>query len=212
MNFYWRKTPKFVKKIFKNQVWDIPNTENYIYLTFDDGPVPEITNWVLDMLENYQVKASFFCIGDNINKFPDTYKRILQEGHAVGNHTYNHLNGWKTTTKTYLENVQKCAIQIDKFNVISTKVFRPPYGKIGIKQSVKLRRLGYKIIMWDVLSADFDNKIFPEDCLNNVIKNTKQGSIIVFHDSEKAFHNLKNTLPKAIEILKERGFVFKVLS
>ena len=212
MNFNWVKTNKWIKKIFNNLVWDIPNSDKKIYLTFDDGPIPEVTEWVLDLLKSEEIKATFFCIGDNIKKHPEVYKRILSEGHQTGNHTFNHLNGWKTETKSYLGNFKLCETEHLKLNTEHSFLFRPPYGKIKPSQSKAIRQLGYKIIMWDVLSYDFDPTISVEKCLENVISNTEQGSIIVFHDSLKAEKNLKYGLPKAIQILKNRGFVFDVIS
>ena len=212
MNFNWVKTNKWIKKIFNNLVWDIPNSDKKIYLTFDDGPIPKVTEWVLDLLKSEEIKATFFCIGDNIKKHPEVYKRILSEGHQTGNHTFNHLNCWKTNTKSYLENFKLCETEHLKLNTEHSFLFRPPYGKIKPSQSKAIRQLGYKIIMWDVLSYDFDPTISVEKCLENVISNTEQGSIIVFHDSLKAEKNLKYALPKAIQILKNRGFVFDVIS
>ena len=212
MNFNWVKTNKWIKKIFNNLVWDIPNSEKKIYLTFDDGPIPKVTEWVLDLLKSEEIKATFFCIGDNIKKHPEVYKRILSEGHQTGNHTFNHLNGWKTKTKSYLGNFKLCETEHLKLNTEHSFLFRPPYGKIKPSQSKAIRQLGYKIIMWDVLSYDFDPTISVEKCLENVISNTEQGSIIVFHDSLKAEKNLKYALPKAIQILKNRWFVFDVIS
>jgi len=212
MNFNWVKTNKWVKKIFNNLVWDIPNSDKKIYLTFDDGPIPEVTEWVLDLLKLEEIKATFFCIGDNIKKHPEVYKRILAEGHQTGNHTFNHLKGWKTETCHYINNFKLCETEHSKLETQSSKLFRPPYGKIKPSQSKAIRHLGYKIIMWDVLSYDFDPTISAEKCLENVISNTEQGSIIVFHDSLKAEKNLKYALPKAIQILKNRGFVFDVIS
>lgn len=212
MNFNWVKTNKWIKKIFNNLVWDIPNSDKKIYLTFDDGPIPEVTEWVLEILKSEDIKATFFCIGDNIKKHPEVYKRILSEGHQTGNHTFNHLNGWKTKTKSYLGNFKLCETEHLKLNTEHSFLFRPPYGKIKPSQSKAIRQLGYKIIMWDVLSYDFDPTISVEKCLENVISNTEQGSIIVFHDSLKAEKNLKYALPKAIQILKNRGFVFDVIS
>lgn len=213
MKFYWIKTNLFIKKAFPNYLWDIPNSENKIFLTFDDGPTPEITKWVLQELQKYNAKATFFCIGNNIEKYPQLFTKLIEEGHAIGNHTFNHLNGWQTATEKYLDNVELCNKQIHKSQIpnLKSKLFRPPYGKIKTVQSKKLRQLGYKIIMWDVLSADFDQSISPEKCLKNVLKNVKSGSIIVFHDSIKAFPNLKYTLPKTLEFLKEKGFVFDVI-
>jgi peptidoglycan/xylan/chitin deacetylase (PgdA/CDA1 family) len=220
MNFNWVKTNTFIKKIFNNLVWDIPNLENKIYLTFDDGPIPEVTEWVLDVLKSENIKATFFCIGDNIQKHPEIYKRILSEGHQTGNHTFNHLNGWITTNKNYQKNIELCNNEQIKqnlnnnycqLNTENCQLYRPPYGKIKPSQSKIIRKLGYKIIMWDVLSYDFDASIAPENCLENVISNSAQGSIIVFHDSIKAANNLKYALPKAIQILKNKGFVFDII-
>lgn len=214
MNLYWIKTNPIVKRLFFNQIWDIPNSEKKIYLTFDDGPTPEVTEWVLAVLKKHEIKATFFCIGDNIRKHPDLFKKVLAEGHSVGNHTYNHLQGWKTSDKTYLSNVNFChdAIQKETDTTPLPMLFRPPYGKIRLSQSSKLRKLGYKIIMWDVLSADFDTSISEEKCLDHVVKNTTQGSIIVFHDSKKAFKNLEYVLPRAIAFLKEKGFQFEKIA
>lgn len=210
MDFYWIKTNRIIKHLFPKQTWDIPNIEKKIYLTFDDGPTPEVTEWVLSILKTHNVKATFFCIGDNIRKYPELFQYVIAEGHHIGNHTHNHLQGWKTSNKNYLLNTIACEKEIQRFelNRSQSKLFRPPYGKLGSIQAAKLRKLGYKIIMWDVLSADFDIRITPEECLKNVVKNTTQGSIIVFHDSRKAFKNLEYALPKTIEILKEKGFLF----
>ena len=213
MSFYWIKTNALIKKILSNYVWDVSNTENKIYLTFDDGPTPEITEWVLEELQKHNAKATFFCIGKNIEKHPDIFNKIIADGHYIGNHTFNHLNGWKTSTKEYMENVKLCKIQMAQQNLqpIICKLFRPPYGKIKPSQSKKLRQSGYKIIMWDVLSADFDTSISPEKCLENVLENVTSGSIIVFHDSIKAFPNLEYTLSKALKYWKEKGFAFEKL-
>lgn len=213
MSFYWIKTKSFIKRLFSNYVWDLPNTQNKIYLTFDDGPTPEITEWVLEELKKHNVKATFFCIGNNIQKYPELFQKVINEGHTIGNHTFDHLNGWKTETNTYLENVSLCDKQIQKSSIenLQTKIFRPPYGKIKTAQAKIVRRLGYKIIMWDVLSADFDQTITPEKCLENVISNVKSGSVIVFHDSIKASHNLKYALPETLNFLKEKGFLFDVI-
>ena len=213
MSFYWIKTNWIIKKIFPNYIWDLPNLENKIYLTFDDGPTPEITEWILQELEKHHAKATFFCIGKNIEKQPRLFDKLISEGHAIGNHTFNHLKGWNTPTETYLENVEWCNLEIQKLkNLYSeSKLFRPPYGKIKRSQSKILRRLGFKIIMWDVLSADFDQTISPEQCLKNVLEKAKSGSIIVFHDSVKAFPNLEYTLPKALAFLEKKGFVFDVI-
>jgi peptidoglycan/xylan/chitin deacetylase (PgdA/CDA1 family) len=217
MNFYWIKTNRFIKTIFPNYIWDIPNTDNKIYLTFDDGPTPEITEWVLLELEKYNAKATFFCIGSNIEKHPEIFNKIIAKNHAIGNHTFSHLNGWKTSTKDYIVNSLQWSVFSSRSPncQIESKIcnlFRPPYGKIKALQARKLRQQGYKIIMWDVLSADFDCSISKEKCLDNVIRNTRSGSIIVFHDSLKAFPHLEYTLPKALQYFTNKGFVFEILT
>jgi peptidoglycan-N-acetylglucosamine deacetylase len=213
---FWVKTNYFIKKIFPNYVWDIPNNENKVFLTFDDGPIPEITEWTLEQLKKYDAKATFFCIGNNIEKHPDIFNNIITQGHAIGNHTFNHLNGWKNSTEDYIENVKLCQSQItnpkshpsdSELAQQILNLFRPPYGKIKPSQSRILRKLGYKIIMWDILSYDFDQTITPEKCLDNVLKNVVNGSIIVFHDNVKTEQNLKYALPKTLAFLKEKGFV-----
>ncbi|GEC79677.1 polysaccharide deacetylase family protein [Flavobacterium aquatile] len=207
----WIKTHWLIKKLFSNYVWDIPNNENKVYLTFDDGPTPEITNWTLNQLKDYNAKATFFCIGDNVRKYPEIFKKVITDGHSIGNHTYNHLNGWKTSTHDYVKNTKLYETEHCKLSTEHCQLFRPPYGKIKPSQSKILRKLGYKIIMWDVISYDFDQTISKEQCLENVLKNVKSGSIIVFHDSKKAFQNLEYVLPRTLEFLNERGFVFEKL-
>ena len=212
MKFYWIKTNAFIKKLFRNYVWDIPNTENKIYLTFDDGPTPEITEWTLHELEKYKAKATFFCIGNNIEKHPEIFEKVIAKGHFIGNHTFDHLNGWKTSTEEYLENSKRCEAEICNLKSEICNLFRPPYGKIKASQAKKLRQQGYKIIMWDVLSADYDPSISKEKCLENVIQNVKSGSIIVFHDSVKAFPHLEYTLPEALKYWAAKGFIFEKLA
>lgn len=204
MHKYFIKTPWIVKKFFPNYIWDLSNDEKIVYLTFDDGPHPTITPWVLNQLEQFKAEASFFCIGNNVEKFPEIYEDILKSNHAVGNHTYHHLNGWKTEDEKYLDDISKAS------QVISSNLFRPPYGRMKSKQAKQvanaMQNVASKIIMWDVLSADFDSSFSPQKCLNNVLENFSAGSIIVFHDSEKAFNNLKYALPKTLEFLQQREF------
>jgi len=214
MSFYWIKTNFLIKWIYRKYVWDIPNQEKKIYITFDDGPIPEITEWVLTQLKNHDAKAAFFCIGNNIEKHPKIFHKIIEEGHAIGNHTFHHMNGWKTNTEEYLDNLLLCEEQIKKFSIrsLQSKLFRPPYGKIKSKQAKKILQLGYKIIMWDILSADFDQNITPEKCLKNILSNIKTGSIIVFHDSVKSFENLEYVLPKTLDFIKKEGYEFGMIS
>lgn len=213
------KTPFVVKKMFPNYIWDISTNEKTIYLTFDDGPTPEITNWTLETLKKHNAKATFFCIGNNIEKHPEIFRNILENGHAIGNHTQNHVKGWKTNTANYLTEVDGAEKQIQKekpqqHNTTSgtVKLFRPPYGKITPKQGKQIIKLGYKIIMWDILSFDWQRDISEITCLKNVISKTKSGSIVVFHDSVKASKNMQYTLPKVLKHFSEQGYQFKSLT
>jgi peptidoglycan/xylan/chitin deacetylase (PgdA/CDA1 family) len=207
MKKYFVKTPWWLKRIYSNYTWSLPAKEKIIYLTFDDGPHPQATPFVLDELKRYQAKAIFFCIGKNVKAYPEIYKRILDEGHAVGNHTQNHLNGWKTKDEIYLADIREAS------QYINTHLFRPPYGRITKFQAsnikAALRNDNAKIIMWDVVSGDFDNTLLPQDCLENVILNTNRGSIVVFHDSEKAFPRLKFCLPETLKFFERKGFSFE---
>lgn len=187
--------------VYPELTWRIPVSEKKIFLTFDDGPVPGITNFVLEQLRTFQAKATFFCIGSNVEKNPEVYQQILNEGHQTGNHTYHHLNGWITDTKLYLESIEQAR------SLIRSELFRPPYGKI---KKAQIRRLQprFKVIMWNVLSHDYDSRITPQQCLDNVLKNTENGSIIVFHDSIKAKKNLEFVLPRVLKFYAEAGFRF----
>ncbi|MCU7548727.1 polysaccharide deacetylase family protein [Chitinophagaceae bacterium LB-8] len=202
MHRFFIKTPWLVQRYFSSYVWFIPTKEKVVFLTFDDGPHPDITPFVLDELKKFDANATFFCVGSNVVKYPETYQRIIAEGHAVGNHTQNHVNGWKVASDIYLNNVS------EGFKHIDSRLFRPPYGRIKKDQATSILQKypGTKIIMWDVLSADFDKRITPERCLKNVVKNISSGSIIVFHDSAKAFRNLKYALPKTLEKLSLNGY------
>ena len=208
------KTPGFIKSLFPSFVWNINTNSKELYPTFDDGPTPEITDWVLETLASYNAKATFFCIGNNVDNHSQLFKKIIHEGHTIGNHTYNHLKGWKYKTKHYINDIEKAQNAI--FNLSSEKentfFFRPPYGKLKTKQAKKLQNLGYRIILWDVLSFDWDASVAKENCLKNVIYSAKEGSIIVFHDSVKASRNLKFALPETLKYFSDKGYVFKALA
>jgi len=204
------KYPSILRKLYPHRITRLEAPKS-LYLTFDDGPIPAITPWVLRLLHDYNAKATFFCIGDNIKKNPDAFQQIIQQGHRIGNHTFNHLNGWKTSEENYVKNTVLAEQEIEKFKKEEIKFFRPPYGKITNSQAKKLVQLNYKIVMWDVLSGDFDQTISAEKCYNHVIKNTKAGSTIVFHDSIKASKNLKNVLPKVLKYYAEKGYRFEAL-
>jgi peptidoglycan/xylan/chitin deacetylase (PgdA/CDA1 family) len=195
---------KAFRLLYPKAVWKVNTTDPVLYLTFDDGPIPDLTEWVLDTLKEYNIKATFFCVGDNINRNRKIFNRIIQEGHSVGNHTYNHLKGFKMKTKDYLENIWKCEI------LTNSKLFRPPYGQLKKSQYKALIESGYKIVMWDVISYDYE-KIKPEICFKNVIKNVKNGSIILFHDNIKAEEKIKYALPKTIEHFLKLNYKFATL-
>jgi len=204
--FYFVKTPWWLKQLYRGLVWQIPSTQPVLYLTFDDGPHPVATPFVLDELAKYGGKATFFCIGKNVEAYPQVYHRILMEGHRVGNHTQDHVNGWKVDDKRYLENVRDAARSID------SDLFRPPYGRIGTMQAKILReKLSYTIIMWEVLSADFDRSLGGKDCARHVTRHARPGSIVVFHDSEKAWDRLRVALPVVLKHFSDLGYRFEAI-
>ncbi len=211
------RTPQLLKWIFPKYIWDNytkSNGKKVIYLTFDDGPTPEITPWVLDQLALYGAKATFFLVGNNVARNPKLVAKILHGEHTIGNHTYDHLNGWSTKPDIYLDNVKKAEKSLrvyGKIENISNKLFRPPYGKIRGIQASELQTLGYKIVMYDVLARDWDKNLSKEHCFKNVVKNARSGSIVVFHDSVKAELNLKASLPRVLAHYQERGYAFKAL-
>ena len=250
---YLKKISTLGKFFYPSLLWNLPKTRKTLYLTFDDGPIPEVTPWVLELLKKYNAKATFFCVGENIVKHPEVFNQILAEGHRIGNHTFNHLNGWKTPISTYIENVVKAEeiicekqetrnkkqesraknieereekkdfraeIQDNRTENIeyrkkikdeNIRLFRPPFGKITPPQIKILQEQGFKIVMWEVISGDFDAKFSGENCLNNMIKYSKPGSILVFHDSLKASEKLKEVLPKILEYYLQKGFEFKAI-
>lgn len=210
--------PRLVQRMFPKRLWALPS-KHTVYLTFDDGPVPEITPWVLDLLKKNNAKATFFCIGDNVQKHNEIFKRIISEGHATGNHTFHHLKGWNTITEAYLENFERCEkvmasvrndaateVKKDNYSNVGANLFRPPYGKMTSTQAKSLQKKGVIIVMWSLLSYDYENTISEEECFQNVVQNLKPGSIVVFHDSNKAERNLKYVLPKVLKLISEKGW------
>lgn len=201
---YLVKTPNALKPLANDLLWSLDHCKNKMFLTFDDGPTPEITFQILDILDQFQAKATFFCIGGNVKSNPLVYREIIARGHKTGNHTWNHMNGWEYSDYSYFRNVIECA------EFVESDLFRPPYGRIKPSQVRGLKHK-YKIVMWDVLSGDWETELAPEQCLVNVTKHAKGGSIIVFHDSEKSKNNMLYALPKVLEHFTDKGFSFDVL-
>ena len=204
---YLVKSPILLKWYYPSLTWNKSRDHKVIYLTFDDGPIPDVTEFVIKTLKSFNAKATFFCIGENISKHPDIFNKIKNEGHSIGNHTFNHLNGWQTPDDIYLSNFQMCQ------ELTGTNLFRPPYGRISKSQISKIKSSHpeTQIIMWDVLSADFDIAINPETCYKNVVKHTKNGSVIVFHDSLKAYDRLRPALTAVLKYFTELGYTFNAL-
>ena len=202
---YLVKSPWWLRVLYPSLTWRIKTREKVLYLTFDDGPHETATPFVMDELQRYNAKATFFCIGKNVAEYPEIYQRILKEGHSVGNHTYNHVNGWKVSDAVYLEEIQQTA------TLVKSTLFRPPYGRIKRSQLKKLQTPNSKLqtIMWDVLSGDFDTNLTAEACIGYVLYHSKPGSIIVFHDSTKAMERMQYALPKVLEHFSKEGYVFK---
>lgn len=202
MASYWVKNPGWLKCFFpREMVWDMP-ADNAVYITFDDGPHPAITPFVLGELHKYNAKATFFCVGNNVAKYPDVYQQTLAAGHSVGNHTYNHINGWEHTAGHYLKNIGQAA------HHIHSRLFRPPYGRIKLSQYRKLVKsdTAWKLYMWDVLSGDFDTSISAQQCAENVLTHIQPGSVVVFHDSEKAWERMKYALPQVLAHCQNKGW------
>jgi len=201
-SMYSERTYNVMEKIFNGLVWSIPTDNKSIFITFDDGPIPEVTPWVLDTLKRFDAKATFFCLGKNVESNPEIYQRILTEGHAVGNHTHNHVDGWKIGKRRYVANINKCSEWVD------SRLFRPPYGRL-LPAHYKMIKNNYSVVMWNVLCGDFDKRLTGERCVDNVILNTKPGSIILFHDSVKANDRLRYALPRVLKYYAEKNYSFK---
>lgn len=210
LHFY--KTPSLLKKISDDLVWDITADDKDIYLTFDDGPIPTLTEYVLDVLDDFEAHATFFCVGENIFKYPKICEKVMEKDHVIGNHTFNHLKGWSTKNEQYFKNIEKCHKQILRHQVSRYKpLFRPPYGQITRSQ-INILKEDFTIVMWDILAYDFETSHSPEKSLANIIKHTKPGSIIVFHDNYKAQNKLNYMLPRFLQYFKEEGYNFKKLA
>lgn len=204
---FLHKTPSFLFKLYPSLIWKQSAKERVIYLTFDDGPIPGLTPWVLSTLRKFGAKATFFCVGENVKKYPEIFKEIIEEGHAVGNHTFNHLNGWDTPDIDYLRNTLQADEEIRKYT--QTDLFRPPYGRIGRRQIQQLQHK--RIVMWNVLTGDFSPKLSSDRVLSKSIKHTSPGAIVVFHDNLKSESNLKHALPAYMSHFSEQGYKFEAL-
>ncbi len=211
--------PPLLRWLYPNLRWQYPNDEKAIYLSFDDGPTPDVTDFVLEQLHRYHASATFFCLGRQVVRHPDLFECILAEGHAVGNHTYDHPNGWHTSLDDYITNIAACAAQVN------SPLFRPPYGRITPRQIAHIRRdkalllpcfseeerhfLPPQIVMWNVMCGDFDPTLSNDDCLNNVLKHAREGSIVVFHDTQAAYERMSYALPRVLKHYAELGYAFK---
>lgn len=203
--YYPVKTPQWIQRWFPSYYWKLPpQTTKTLYLTFDDGPIPVVTPWVLEQLAIYNAKATFFCVGANVEKHPNIYQQVQSAGHLTGNHTFNHMSGWKNSTQDYLDNVKACQ------NYVESRWFRPPYGRLKPKQARLLKQM-YTIVMWDVIAGDFDPAISSEQCWLNIKRNVTDGSILVLHDSQKAWKHLQYVLPKTLEYYANLGFTFATI-
>ena len=197
------KPPKFIRRLMPDLIWEIED-EQGVFLTFDDGPTPGVTEWILAMLEKYDAKATFFVLGKNVEMYPDLYQKILDAGHKVGNHTYSHQKGWKMSLERYLEDIDFAG------DIVHSELFRPPYARVTPSQ-MKAVAKRYKVVMWDIVSRDYNRALSPESCLRNVTKYIAPGSIVVFHDSEKAFKNMSYALPRTLELIREKGWKCKII-
>ena len=198
------RIPRLLSKTFRSLTWELPADEKHVYLTFDDGPTPEVTDWVLGQLDAFDARATFFCLGKNVEANPELYNRILHKGHAVGNHSFSHIKGFGTSLKHYITDVRQAS------ELIKSDLFRPPYGRIRPAQ-VRALKEEYKIIMWSVLSVDYNHSLKEEQVIRNVLDNVRPGSIIVFHDSVKASKNLYAALPKVLSYLKDQGYTLELI-
>jgi peptidoglycan-N-acetylglucosamine deacetylase len=206
VSLFLHKSNRLLRTVYPEFLWRVETDTPVVYLTFDDGPIPDVTGFVLETLDQYSAQATFFCIGDNVRKHRDVFYRVIEAGHGVGNHTFNHLNGWKSDDAAYLDNIAQCSRQLE----IETSLFRPPYGRITHRQAAQVLKT-HTVVMWDVLTGDFDPTLPPETVLRKTLHYTEPGSIVVFHDSIKAFPALRHALPRTLCYLAERGYEFRAL-
>jgi len=206
MHFF--TVPSTIQRLITSCVWRREVSEKVIFLTFDDGPHPSITPWVIDLLREYDARGTFFCVGDNVRRYPEVCERVLREGHTLANHTMHHVKGWRTGTGDYLAEVEDCEEALVSVGMSHRRLFRPPYGQITPRQIRALKARGYEIIQWSNLSCDYDRKLNVSQSLNAMVKQSKPGSIVVFHDSEKAENQLKWLLPKYLEAMQSKGYQF----
>jgi peptidoglycan-N-acetylglucosamine deacetylase len=199
------KVPSAFPFLFRELCWRIPSTEKVLYLTFDDGPEPFVNTFVLDTLKEYDASATFFCVGQNVEKHPELFQRIKETGHTVGNHTYSHLKGWTTKTAEYLNDIKNCE------RIVTSELFRPPYGKLTYSQYKKVVQ-EYTVVLWDVITHDYRADLDKELALSKTIDAIKPGSVVVFHDSLKAKDNLEYLLPRMLKHYKDKGYTFKALN
>lgn len=197
--------PLWMRAFYPSRIWQMPNNHKVIYLSFDDGPHQHITPQVLSMLEDYQAKASFFCVGDNVRKYPEVFSNIIQRGHAVGNHSFHHLNGWKTDKQAYVNDIVKANA------LIQSNLFRPPYGRLKSNQAKTLISHGYEIVMWTLLSSDYDEQLSKEKCAERLLKTIRPGAIVLFHDSDKAKRNMIYALERLLYEGTRQGYRFEAL-
>jgi peptidoglycan/xylan/chitin deacetylase (PgdA/CDA1 family) len=205
---YIHKTPSWLKRLYPSLTWDYSDKSGkQIYLTFDDGPIPEVTEFVLDQLDQYHAKATFFCVGENINKHQSIAGQIVKQGHTLGNHTYNHIKGWNTANTSYYENIELCEKAIVNVGVSSRRLFRPPYGRIGSRQ-IRTLKQQYDIVMWDILTGDYNASLNPKSILQRITAATRPGAIVLFHDSVKAYPRMKKVLPAYLNYFTDQGYNF----
>ena len=197
------KPPKFIRRLMPDRIWEIEDNEG-VFLTFDDGPTPGVTEWILATLKRYDAKATFFVLGKNVEMYPDLYQLILKEGHKVGNHTYSHQKGWSMSLERYIEDIDFAG------DIVHSELFRPPYARVTASQMRAVAQR-YKIVMWDIVSRDYNRALSPQRCLDNVTKHLTAGSIVVFHDSEKAFKNMSYALPRTLKRVQEMGLKCKII-